>query len=156
MGVTTPPRGKQRDDYKGQSKDKYALFGAERVLRQQLELLDQRDLHAAAAHAEAIGEANAEAARARAEADRVIAEASAEAERIRVGARAEAERVIVAANRARAESDRAVARERLLLRQQLVALNDQLYPVRTPKGESNLYEHGEMDVPPWRNGRPDT
>ena len=54
MGVSTPQRGKQRDDYEGQSKDKYALFGAERVLRQQLELLDQKDLHAAAAHAEAI------------------------------------------------------------------------------------------------------
>ncbi len=137
MGVTTPQRGKQRDDYEGQSKDKYALFGAERAIRQQLELLDQDDLHAAAAHAEAIGGARAEA------------------ERIIVGARAEAERVIVAANRTRAESDRAVARERLRLQHKLAELNNQPYPVRTPTGESNLSKHGEIDVPPWRNGRPD-
>ena len=146
MGVRTPPRGKQRDDYEGQSKDKYALFGAERVLRQQLELLDQRDLHAAAAHAEAIGGAKAEA-------DRVIAEAN-----------AKAGRVIGAAARTRAESDRAVAKERLLLQHKLAELNDQPYPVGTPTAKSNLYEHGENDAPlsghggdaqPWRNGRPD-
>ena len=59
MGVTTPQRGKQRDDYEGQSQDKYALFGTERAIRQQLELLDQGDLHASAAHAEAIGGASA-------------------------------------------------------------------------------------------------
>ena len=144
MGVTTPQRSKQRDDYEGQSKDKYAKFKAEREIRQQLEILDQRNLHTAAALAEAIGEANAEAGRVIVAANRAIGEAN-----------AGAERAIVAANRARAESDRAVARERLLLRQQLEALNDQPYPVRTPKGESNLYEPGEIDVPPCRKGRPD-
>ena len=150
MGVTTPQRGKQRDDYEGQSKDKYALFEAERAIRQQLELLDQKDLHTAAAHAEAIGEANAEAnaeaARARAEADRVIAEASAKADRAIAEASAKAERIRVGANRARAESDRAVARERLLLRQQLAALTNQPYPVDTPTKIKP--KHGKNDTQP--------
>ena len=126
-------------------------FGAERAIRHQLELLDQDDLHTAAAHAEAIGGARAEADRAREEADRVIAGAKAEAAR----ARAEAERVIVAAASTRAESDSEVARERLLLHHKLAELTNQPYPMGTPTGESNLYEHGEIDVPPCRKGRPD-
>ncbi len=77
MGVTTPQRGKQRDDYEGQSKDKYAKFKAERAIRQQLEILDQTDLHTAAALAEAIGEANAEAGRVIVAANRAIGEANA-------------------------------------------------------------------------------
>ena len=124
-GVTTTPRGKQRDEYEGQSKDKYDLFEAKRIIRQQLELLDQRDLHAAAAHVEATAVA-----------------------------RAEADRVIAAADRAKAESDRAVARERLLLQHRQEELNSQRYPVGTPTGKSNLSEHGG-DAPPWQNGRPD-
>ena len=140
MGVTTTPQGKQRDEYKGQSKDNYDLIEAKRIVRQQLELLDQRDLHAAAAHEEAKAVARAEAAR---EADRVITETY-----------REAERVIAAADRARAESDRAVARERLLLQHRQEELNSQRYPVGTPTGKSNLSEHSG-DAPPWRNGRPD-
>ncbi len=74
-------------------------------------------------------------AEASAKADRAIAEASAKAERIRVGA-----------NRARAESDRAVARERLLLRQQLAALTNQPYPVDTPTKIKP--KHGKNDTQP--------
>ena len=66
-GVTTPPRGNQRDNNKGQRKEKYAKDAEERFIRLELMILDQMDLHAAAAHAESIGEANAEA---RAEYDR--------------------------------------------------------------------------------------
>ena len=85
MGVTTSPQGKQRDEYEGQSKDKNDLFAEERFIRLELKILDQMDFHAAAAHAESIGEANAEA---RAEADRARAEAD--------RGRAEAHRVIMA------------------------------------------------------------
>ncbi len=145
-GVTTTPRGKQRDEYEGQSKDKYDLFEAERIIRQQLELLDQMDLHAAAAHAEAKAVAAEEADRAKAAADRARAEAD--------RARAQADRVIAAADRARAESDRAVARERLLLQHRQEALNSQRYLAGTPTKKSNLSGHGE-DAPPWRNGRHD-
>ena len=71
------------------------------------------------------------------------------------GARAEAERVIVAAASTRAESDSEVARERLLLHHKLAELTNQPYPMGTPTAKSNIYEHGEIDVPPCRNGRPD-
>ena len=121
------------------------------------------DFHAAAAHAESIGEANAEA---RAEADRARAEqeARAEADRARAEAdrgRAEAHRVIMAANaqaararaeadRARAESDRAVAKKRLLLQDKLAELTNQLYPMGTPTENQTyvnmarmIHSHGE-------------
>ena len=130
MLFRSPPRGKQRDEYEGQSKDKYDLFAEERVLRP---------------------EANAVAARARAEADRVIMAANAEAAR----ASAEDDRVIMVAARTRAESDRDVARERLLLQHKLAALTNQPYHMGTPTAKSNIYEHGENDTQPWRNGRPD-
>ncbi len=71
-GVTTTPRGKQRDECGVQSKDKSDLLEAERIIRQQRELLNQRDLYAAAAHAEAKAVAAEEADRARAESDRGV------------------------------------------------------------------------------------
>ena len=78
MGVTTPPQANQRDNNEGQRKVKYyvrekpptytyAKDAEERFIRVELMILDQMDLHAAAAHAKSIGEANAEA---RAEYDR--------------------------------------------------------------------------------------
>ncbi len=99
--------------------------------------MGQKDFHAAAAHAEAKAEAKAEA-------DRVI-----------MAAKAEAERVTMAAARTRAQSDRAVAEQRLLLQLKLAALTNQPYPVRTPTEKLNQCEHGEIDTQPWRNGRPD-
>ena len=148
-----------------QSKDKSDLFEAERIIRQQLELLNQRDLHAAAAHAEAKAAAaeqehtlrqrleiliqrylHAEADRAKAAAIRAALEA--------VRAVADAVRALVEADRARAESDREVARERLLLLHRQEALNSQRYLAGTPTEKSNLSGHGG-DAPPWQNGRHD-
>ena len=99
MGVTTPTQGKQRDNNEGHRKDEYYLLGAEPAIRQQLALLEQKDLHAAAAHAEAKEGATAEAAR-------IIMAAKAEADRVIMAAKAEAERVTMAAARTRAESER--------------------------------------------------
>ena len=83
------------------------------------------------------------------------AEADREADRLIEEVYRAADRFIAGADRARAESDRAVARERLLLRNRQAELNNQPYPVGTPMGKLNLSEHGEDDAPPWRNGRPD-
>ena len=121
MGITTPTQGNQRDNNEGQREEKYAKDAEERLIRQQLQILDQMDIHAAATHAESIWKANAEA---RAEADR--------AHRVQMAANAQARRAKAEADRARAESDTVVAEKRLLLQLQLAALTNQPYPVDTP------------------------
>ena len=157
-GVTTTPRGKQRDE----CEDKSDLFEAERIICQPLELLNQRDLHAAAAHAEAKAAAaeqehtlrqrmeiliqkylHAEADRASAAAIRAALEA--------VRAVADAVRALAEADRARAESDREVARERLLLLHRHEALNSQRYLAGNIAERSNIPGHGG-DAPPMQNG----
>ena len=62
-GVTTTPRGKRRDKGEVQSQDESDLFEAERIIRQQRELLNQKDRHAAADRARAESDRGVDRAR---------------------------------------------------------------------------------------------
>ena len=124
-GVTTTPRGKRRDKCEVQGMAESDLPEEEHIIRQQLEILNQKQLHAAAAQAEAKAVAAAEADRARAAADRARAEA----------------------DRARAASDREVARERLLLQHRQEGLKRQRYLAGNITERSNIPGHGGDDQP---------
>ena len=69
-GVTTTPRGKRRDKCEVQNKAESDLLEAERIIFQQMELLKQREIHAAAEEAAASVAATLAKAAAAAEADR--------------------------------------------------------------------------------------
>ena len=115
-GITPTPRGNRREQCERQSNAASDLLEEESLISQQLDILNQKQIHAAAAQAEAKAVAAEEADRARAAADRAVAEA-----------------------------DREVARERLLLQHRHEALKRQRYLAGNITERSNIPGHGVDD-----------